>query len=63
MYIRAGRKIIRRLLSASSKTSSIGVLYSFTIELFTYLALVAGPTPYNNRTNSELDTRSSTLLP
>ncbi|KAJ5376423.1 hypothetical protein N7509_013309 [Penicillium cosmopolitanum] len=63
MHIRAGRKIVRRLLSASSKTSSARVLYGFTFELYTYLALVASPTPYNNGTDSELDTRSSILLP
>ena len=35
----------------------------FAIELYTYLALVASPTPYNNGTDSEPDTRSSLLLP
>jgi hypothetical protein len=62
MHIRAGRKIVRRLLRASSKTSNMRVLCGFTLELYTYLALVASPTPYNNGTESELDTRSSLLL-
>ncbi|KAB8253796.1 fungal-specific transcription factor domain-containing protein [Aspergillus pseudonomiae] len=62
MHIRAGRKVARRLLSASSKTSDLRVLCGFTFELYTYLALIASPTPYNNGTESELDTRSSLLL-
>lgn len=63
MHIRAGRKIVPRLLSASSKSSNMQVLSGFTLELYTYLALVASPTPYSNGTESELDTRSSLLLP
>ncbi|KAJ5090481.1 hypothetical protein N7532_009165 [Penicillium argentinense] len=62
MHIRAGRKIVRRLLSSSSETSNMRVLCGFTFELYTYLALIASPTPYNNGTESELDTRSSLLL-
>jgi hypothetical protein len=62
LHIRAGKKIIPRLLSASSKTSSMRTLCGVTFELYTYLALVTTPTPYNNGTGSELDTRNSLLL-
>lgn len=59
IHIRAGKEIVHKLLSASPKTSSLQTLYGLTFELYTYLALVASPTPYNNGTESELDTRSS----
>lgn len=63
MHIRAGRKIARGLLGATLQTNSTQVLCDFTLELYTYLAIVASPTPYSNGTGSELDTRSSILLP
>lgn len=59
IHIRAGKEIVRKLLSASPKTSSLQTLYGLTFEVYTYLALVASPTPYNNGTELELDTRSS----
>lgn len=62
MHIRAGKTFVRQLLSPSSKTTSPRELCGLAFELYTYLALVASPTPYNNGTKSELDTRSS-LLP
>lgn len=63
MHIRAGKAFIRQLLSASSRTSSLQELYGLAFELYAYLALIASPTPYSNGTESELDTRSSSLLP
>src|SRR5256885_373480 len=62
LHIRAGKKVLPQLLSASSKTSSMRTLCGVTFELYTYLALVTTPTPYNNGTESELDTRNSLIL-
>ncbi|KAB8221054.1 fungal-specific transcription factor domain-containing protein [Aspergillus novoparasiticus] len=62
MHIRAGKQVVCQLLSTSSKTSSSRTLCGLTFELYTYVALVASPTPYTNGTESELDTRTS-LLP
>lgn len=63
MHIRAGKAFVRQLLSASSKASGMQALYGLAFELYTYIALIASPTPYNNGTESELDTRSSSPLP
>lgn len=62
MHIRAAQKVVPKLLNTSSETSSTRTLCGLTLELYTYLSLVASPTPYNNGTASEPDTRSS-LLP
>lgn len=62
MHIRAAQNVVPKLLNTSSKATSTRTLYGLTLELYTYLALVASPTPYNNGTASEPDTRSS-LLP
>lgn len=62
MHIRAAQNFVPRLLKASPKTTSARTLYGLTLELYTYLALIASPTPYNNGTVSEPDTRNS-LLP
>lgn len=63
LHIRAGKKVIPKLLSASSKTSSLRTICGITIELYTYLSLITTPTPYDNGTSSEMDTRNSLLLP
>ena len=63
MHIRAGKAFVRQLLSASSKASGMQALYGLAFELYTYIALIASPTPYNNGTESELDTSSSSPLP
>lgn len=63
MHIRAGKAFVHQLLSASSKASGLQALYGLAFELYTYLALISSPTPYSNGTESELDTRSSSLLP
>jgi hypothetical protein len=62
MHIRAGKKFLPRLLSPSSPISSMRTLWGVSFEFYTYLALITTPTPYNNGTNSELDTRTSLLL-
>jgi hypothetical protein len=63
LHIRAGKKVIPKLLSAaSSKTNSMRTLCGITFELYTYLSLITTPTPYDNGTPSELDTRNSLLL-
>ena len=62
LHIRAGKKIIPRLLSPPSTMSSMRTLWGVSFELYTYLALITTPTPYNNGTESELDTRNSLLL-
>jgi hypothetical protein len=63
LHIRAGKKVIPRLLSASSKLTSMRTICGITFELYTYLSLITTPTPYDNGTSSELDTRNSLLLP
>lgn len=62
LHIRAGKKIIPQLLSPSSTMSSMRTLWGVSFELYTYLALITTPTPYNNGTEFELDTRNSLLL-
>lgn len=61
MHIRAAQKVVPQLLNTFSQTSSTRTLCGLALELYSYLSLVASPTPYSNGTASEPDTRSSPL--
>lgn len=61
MHIQAAQNFVPKLLNTSLKTTNERTLCGLTLELYTYLALIASPTPYNNGKALEPDTRNSSL--